>query len=130
MVKTGRILEEGKVCTHIDCYNRRLESTAFIMFKAPGVKKALALARSLVTGYSASSLMADRLAHFVRIYIGSEKEEVGQDLATRWWSTCSMVGRLLELQWAIDKHEEEDGLEPMLVAVDFSSICYLSWGRS
>lgn len=100
------------------------------MFNAPGVKKALALARGLVVRYSTSSQMADRLAHFVRIYIGSEKEEVSQDLATRWLSTCSMVGRLLELQWAIDKHEEEDGLEPMLVAVDFSSICYLSWGRS
>ena len=120
MVKMGRILEEDKVCVHIGCCNHRLESTTSIVFNGPGIKKVMALARGLVARYSTSSQMADRLAQFVRLYIGSEKMRVIQDVATRWWSTCSMAGQLLKLKRAIDKHEMEDGLEPMLKAADWA----------
>ena len=41
-------------------------------------------------------------------------------MATRWWSTCSMVGRLLELRAAIDKNDEADKLEPLLTAADWA----------
>ncbi|CAM9119386.1 unnamed protein product, partial [Laminaria digitata] len=120
MVRMGRVLEEDKVCVHVGCCNHRLESTTSIVFKAPGVERALALARGLLSRYSTSREMADRLAQFVRIYIGPEKKGVVQDVPTKWWSVCSMVGRLLALKRAIDKHEEEDALEPMLAAVHWA----------
>ena len=120
MVKMGRLLEEDDVCTHIGCCNHRLESTTSIVFNGPGVKKVMALARGVVTRYSTSSQAADRLAQFVKTYLGSEKKRVIQDVATRWWSTCSMVGRLLELKVAIDKHEEADKLDPLLTAADWA----------
>ena len=125
LVKMGYILEERKVCTHIGCCNHRLESTTSIMFNAPGVKKALALARCLVARYSTSSQMTDRLAQLVRIYIDSEKETI-QDMATRWWPTCRMVARLLELKQAIGRHKEEDALEPMLATVDWAVLDLIS----
>lgn len=64
--------------------------------------------------------MADRLAQFVRIYIGSEKNKWIQDVANRWWSPCSIVGSLLELKRAINK-PEEDNLELTLVTVDWAA---------
>lgn len=72
VVKMGHIHEEGKVCTHIVCCNHRLENNTSSIFNAPGVKKALVLARCLVARYSTSSQMADRLAHLVRIYVDLE----------------------------------------------------------
>lgn len=125
MVKMGRILEESKVCAHIGCCNHRLENTTSIVFNGPGVAKAMVLARGLVGRYSTSSQMADRLAQFVKIYIGPDKKKVIQDVATRWWSTCSMVGRLLQLKRAIDKHEEEDKLPPMLTPVDWAVLALI-----
>jgi len=55
MVKAGHILQERKFCMHIDCCNHRLERTTGIVFDGPGVKKAKAFARALVTRYSTSS---------------------------------------------------------------------------
>ena len=70
MVKMGRILEENGVCTHVGSCNHRLESTTSLVFNGPGVKKAMTLARGLVTRYTTSSQMADRLAPFVKTYLG------------------------------------------------------------
>ncbi|CAM9932863.1 unnamed protein product, partial [Scytosiphon promiscuus] len=120
MVKMGRILEDNGVCTHVGCCNHRLESTTSLVFNGPGVKKAMTLARGLVTRYTTSSQMADRLAQFVKIYLNSDGKKPIQDVVTRWWSTCQMVLRLLELREAIEKHEEADKLEPMLMAADWA----------
>eukprot|EP00904_Undaria_pinnatifida_P011858 jgi/Undpi1/7802/HiC_scaffold_23.g10275.m1 len=98
MVKMGRPLEEDAVCTHIGCCNHRIESTTSIVFNGPGVKKVMALARGLVTRYTASSQAADRLKQFVKTYLNVDNKRVIQDVATRWWSTCSMIARLLELE--------------------------------
>ena len=64
--------------------------------------------------------MVDRLAQFVKTYLGSDSKRPIQDVITRWWSTCQMVARLLELREAIEKHEEADELEPMLTAADWA----------
>lgn len=120
MVKMGRILEDNGVCTHIGCCNHRLESTTSLVFNGPGVKKTMTLARGLVTRYTTSSQMADRLAQFVKTYLGSDSKKPIQDVITRWWSTCQMMMRLLELREPIEKHEEADKLEPMLTAADWA----------
>ncbi|CAN0279043.1 unnamed protein product [Ectocarpus sp. 4 AP-2014] len=120
MVKTGRILEDGDVCIHVGCTNNRLESTTSLVFNGPGVKRAMTLARGLVTRYTTSSQMGDRLGQFVKIYLDSENKKPIQDVVTRWWSTCAMVERLLELREPIGKHEEADKLEPMLTATDWA----------
>ena len=121
MVKAGRILEASQSLVHIGCCNHRLESTTSIVFNGPGVKKVMALSRGLVSRYSQSSQMADRLAIFVTTYLeGAESKKVIQDVSTRWWSTFSMVARLLELRPAIEKHEEGDKIEPMLTAADWA----------
>lgn len=109
----------------IGCCNHRLESTNSIVFNGPGVAKAMVLAQGLVGRYSASSQMVDRLAQFVKIYIDPDQKKVMQDVATRWWSTCSMLARLLELEWEIDKHEEEDQLSSMLAPVDWTVLALI-----
>ena len=119
MVKMGRPLEEDAVCTHIGCCNHRIESTTSIVFNGPGVKKVMALARGLVTRYTASSQAADRLKQFVKTYLNVDNKRVIQDVATRWWSTCSMIARLLELEVPIKMHEAADKLDPMLSAADW-----------
>lgn len=80
----------------------------------------MVLSRGFVTPYSTSSQMANRRAPFVRIYNVSETKNWIQHVANRWWSTRSIVGSLLELKQAINKHEEEDNLEPMLEAVEWA----------
>lgn len=120
MVKMGRILEEKGVCAHVGCCNHRLESTTGIVFNGPGVKKVMTLARGLVSRYTTSSQMGDRLAQFVKTYLGSDNKKPIQDVVTRWWSSCAMSGRLLELRKPIEKHEEADKLEPMLSSSDWA----------
>ena len=119
MVKMGRPLEEDAVCTHIGCCNYRIESTTSIVFNGPGVKKVMALARGLVTRYTTSSQAADRLKQFVKTYLNVDNKRVIQDVATRCWSTCSMIARLLELEVPIKMHEAADKLDPMLSAADW-----------
>ena len=48
MAMMGRILEENCVCTHVGCWNHRLESTTSLVFNGPGVQKAMTLARGRV----------------------------------------------------------------------------------
>ncbi|CAM9559514.1 unnamed protein product, partial [Ectocarpus sp. 4 AP-2014] len=116
MVRMGRLLEQSGVCTHIGCCNHRLESTTSLVFNGPGVKTTMTLARGLVSRYTTSSQMADRLAQFVNIYLGSDNKKPIQDVVTRWWSSCAMGSRLVELKKPIRKHEEADKLELMLRA--------------
>lgn len=75
MVKMGRLLEENGVCTHIGCCNHWLESTTSLVFNGPGVKTAMTLDRGLVSRYTTSSQMGDRLAQFANIYLGSDHKK-------------------------------------------------------
>lgn len=50
---------------HIGCFNHRLEVITDIVFSGSGVKKTMVLAQALVTRYSTSSHMEDRLDRYV-----------------------------------------------------------------
>ena len=94
MVKIGRILEENVVYTDVGCCNHRLESPTSLVFNGPEAKQAMTQARGLVTRYPTSSQVADRFAHFVKNYLGSDSKRPIQDVISRWWSTCQTVARL------------------------------------
>ena len=56
-----------------------------LVFNGPGVKKAMTLTRGLVTRYTTSSQMADRLAQFVKTHLGSDGKKPIQDVVARGW---------------------------------------------
>lgn len=118
-VKAGRILTNDRVLVHIGCTCHRLECVTALVFDGPGVKKSMALARSLVTRYTKSSQAADRLEELC-CTVGIAPLKVIQDVETRWWSTQSMVERLAHLRRAIELHESLNNVAPLLGPVDWN----------
>ncbi|CAB1116638.1 unnamed protein product [Ectocarpus sp. CCAP 1310/34] len=86
MVKAGRLLEENEGVSHLGCFCHRFESITSQAFGGPGVSKALALPRGVVTRYTMSSQASNRLEQMCDI-VQVERKKVVQDVETRWWST-------------------------------------------
>ncbi|CAB1098403.1 unnamed protein product [Ectocarpus sp. CCAP 1310/34] len=118
MVKAGRLLEENEGVTHLGCFCHRLESITSQAFGGPGVSKALALARRVVTRYNMSSQASDRLEQ-MRDIVQVERKKVVQDVETRWWSTYASICRLLSLRRPITEHERIDSIPPLLKEKDW-----------
>ncbi|CAM9886015.1 unnamed protein product, partial [Ascophyllum nodosum] len=119
MVKAGRILTDDAVLMHVGCTCHRIECVTALVFDGPGVKKSMALARAVVTRYTKSSQAAGRLQELCGI-VGIIPLRVIQDVETRWWSTQSMVERLVYLRHAVELHESLDNVAPLLGPVDWN----------
>ena len=119
MVKAGRILTDDAVLMHVGCTCHRIECVTALVFDGPGVKKSMALARAVVTRYTKSSQAAGRLQELCGI-VGIIPLRVIQDVETRWWSTQSMVERLVYLRRAVELHESLDNVAPLLGPVDWN----------
>ena len=111
MVKAGRILTDDAVLMHVGCTCHRIECVTALVFDGPGVKKSMALARAVVTCYTKSSQAAGRLQELYGI-VGIIPLRIIQDVETRWWSTQSMVERLVYLRRAVELHESLDNVAP------------------
>ncbi|CAN0442995.1 unnamed protein product, partial [Ascophyllum nodosum] len=119
MVKAGRILTDDAVLMHVGCTCHRIKCVTALVFDGPGVKKSMALARAVVTRYTKSSQAAGRLQELCGI-VGIIPLRVIQDVETRWWSTQSMVERLVYLRRAVELHESLDNVAPLLGPVDWN----------
>ncbi|CAN0524609.1 unnamed protein product [Ectocarpus sp. 8 AP-2014] len=118
MVAAGRSLQEKEGITHVGCFCHRLESVTAQAFGGPGVSKAMALSRGLVTRYTMSSQAADRLQQMCDI-VQIARKKVVQDVATRWASTYASVWRLLYLRRPITEHERIDSIAALLEEKDW-----------
>ncbi|CAM9495609.1 unnamed protein product, partial [Laminaria digitata] len=124
MVEMGVSLEAEGVCPHVVCCDHRLGRSASVVLESPAIKEAVRLARGLAARYSRSREAAARLGETIAAGAAMEDEELDpasasvnviQEVRGRWWwSSCAMLERLVHLQPAIKRHEEEDGLEPLL----------------
>lgn len=66
----------------------------------------MTLARTLVRRYSRSSQVADRLDRMFKTEMLPNTLKVVQNVETRWWTTFTMVDRLLYLENAKPLHEK------------------------
>ena len=84
------------------CIDHLIELVTGIAFDGPGVQCTMKNARTLVGYFTSSSQHLAQLLDEQRI-ISPNKDPLKpiQDIETRWWSTYSMVSRLLELKDAI-----------------------------
>jgi len=82
----------------IGCIDHLVELTTGIAFDGPGVKDVMAKCRRIVGHFSSSSQAQDTLLRQQLVTGTGTPLKVVQDVVTRWWSTYSMVERLLELR--------------------------------
>jgi len=97
MVKAGRFM----CYDWLGCMAHLLELVTGLAFNGQGVKEALKAARSLVGSIKSSSQAAADLSTLL-VSLGQPDLTVIQDVVTRWWSTYSMVARLLQLKPALE----------------------------
>ena len=85
---------------YIGCFDHILQLTAKIFFDGPGVEEGMAQAREFVSHFSHSALQEESLLAFQRRQQGGNGKvlKLLQDVTTRWWSTYTMLERLLELK--------------------------------
>ena len=119
MVAAGRIFVQhseqanGKTAWH-GCIDHQLELVTGIAFTdAPETMDAMSACRSIVNFFNSSSQAMGKL-------LSKQQAERAvkpiQDVATRWWSTYSMVERLLRLKNYLALLEEEGELDCNLSA--------------
>ena len=96
MVKAGRFMSYD----WLGCMAHLLELVTGLAFDGEGVKDALKSARSLVGSIKSSTQAAADLSALLK---SLEQKDLGviQDVVTRWWSTYSMIERLLKLKDAL-----------------------------
>ena len=84
------------------CMDHLIELITGVAFDGHGVQDTMKNARSLVGYFTSSPQHTAKLLDQQRV-INPNKDVLKpiQDIETRWWSTYSMVSRLLELKNAI-----------------------------
>ena len=90
------------------CLAHMLELVTGLVFEGEGVKTLMVKARALVGSIKGSSQAKEALDKACAFF-GLAKLNVLQDVVTRWWSTQTMVARLVVLRRAID-HLHSDGV--------------------
>ena len=110
MNATGRLIAErtaglNLVVEHVGCADHILNTTTkkcaldpdYAPHPLPAEAGALKIARGLVGSFSGSSQMEERL---LALQANGHTRPVGliQDVTTRWWSTFSMIERLLRVK--------------------------------
>jgi len=81
----------------IGCVDHLVELTTGIAFNGIGTSDVMSKCRKLV-GHFTSSSQAQEALERIQLATHQEPLKVVQDVATRWWSTHSMVHRLLKLE--------------------------------
>ena len=95
MAAFGRALYEVYGVYHVYCSAHVLELTTGMAFNIEGAFECMKGARGLVGHFNSSSQATSDL---LKIQVRSNPLTIVQDVATRWWSTFSMINRLLELK--------------------------------
>ena len=96
MLAAGRLLP----FEYMGCFDHLIQLSAKIFFDGPGVEEAMAQAWGFVAHFSPSALEEESLLAFQRRrQDGNGKVlKLLQDVTTRWWSTFTMLERLMELK--------------------------------
>lgn len=130
MVAAGRLfvqhsaLANGKTAWH-GCIDHQLELVTGIAFTdAPESIGAMSTCRSIVNFFNSSSQAMGKLLS--KQPSGRAVKPI-QDVATRWWSTFSMVERLIRLKTYLALLEEEGELECNLSAEQWEIITDLKF---
>ena len=94
MLAAGRLLP----FEYMGCFDHLIQLSAKIFFDGPGVEEAMAQARGFVAHFSHSALEEESLLAFQRRRQGGNGKvlKLLQDVTTRWWSTFTMLERLME----------------------------------
>jgi len=121
MNSLGRKMRRAKGMEFIYCIDHLLQTVSTIIYKEEFLGEhsgddnttILRKARSLATFFNSSTQALFELKDIQRKSDAYTKEPLGvvQDVTTRWWSTYSMIERLLYLRPALDDMVVADGLE-------------------
>lgn len=90
------------------CIDHLIELTTGMVLKSNGVEAVMAKARKLVGHFSSSNQEIEQLKHIqVALKPNFAPKTVIQDVVTRWWSTYSMLSRLVYLRFALDSMQAQ-----------------------
>jgi zinc finger BED domain-containing protein 1 (E3 SUMO-protein ligase ZBED1) len=115
MVKAGRFMPYD----WLGCMAHLLELVTGLAFNGEGVKDALKAARKLVGSIKSSSQAAADLKQLLAS-LNMSNLTVIQDVVTRWWSTYSMVARLLQLKASLELLHSTRKLKLKLTAAEWT----------
>ena len=105
MVSAWRNMKHGAQ----GCFDHRLEKVSAVFFDCPGHKDIMVKCRALAGHFHHSSQANAKLKETCKLVIGFNEEHpqglgTVQDVVTRWWSTWSMLRRLIYLRLVASPH--------------------------
>ena len=120
MKKSARFMEYD----WMGCMAHQLELVTGLAFEGVGVKEAVQQARALVGSIKGSSQHAQHVKEAL-IRLNMIVLAVIQDVTTRWWSTWSMIARLLQLKRALQSLHRDELLDIGLTEAQWTILAML-----
>jgi hypothetical protein len=103
------------------CMAHQLELVTGLFFNGVGVAAAMQSARSLVGTIKSSPQLALALRATLE-FLNQQVLAIIQDVITRWWSTYSMLVRLLQLRDALETMFKRGSLEKQLTSQEWEIV--------